>query len=249
MAKTVMFFGAHADDMEIRAGGTMRKFVSQGYRAISVMMTNNICGAYVDDTTDQYFTTGPQETQAIRHREAMAAAEVLGIEVLFLDFKENSYFDGEQRVFFGEKGYDAEKTIGREPLILAQYLEGCIADVTRVLVEYAPEIVMTHNIANCNPEHCAAAHLTHSAFQRARGQADLRELWFTTRVQSPGDVLFLSPDVLIDISQYRDLKVEAMRAHRSQRLPFERIEMTDRYWGRVAGVPFAEPFRTVVRCV
>lgn len=39
MSKTVMVFGAHADDMEIRAAGTLRHFLGRGYRAISVMMT------------------------------------------------------------------------------------------------------------------------------------------------------------------------------------------------------------------
>ena len=249
MSKTVMFLGAHADDMEIRAGGTMRKFLDLGYRAISVMMTNNLCGAYVDDITDDYFTTGPQETQEIRHREALEAAKVLGLEVLFLDYKENSYFDGQRRVFFGADGYDVSNTPGREPLIVAQYLEHCINDVAQVLVEYSPEIVMTHSVGNCNPEHCAAAHLAHSAFQTARHHADLRELWFTCRVQSSSDVLHLDPDVLVDITEHQELKVEAMRAHRSQRLPFDRVRMTDQYWGRVAGVPFAEPFRTIVRCL
>lgn len=248
MGKTVMFMGAHADDMEIRAAGTMRHFVERGYRAISVMMTNNLCGAYVDDTTDDYFSTGPAETQEIRHREAAEAARLLGVELLFLDFKENSYFNGERRVFFGQPDYDVN-TIGREPLIVAQYLEHCIHGVGQVLIDHAPEIVMTHSVGNCNPEHCAAAHLTHSAFQTARHQAPLRELWFTTRVQSAGDILHLDPDVLIDITPYRDLKVQALQAHRSQRIPFDRVEMTDRYWGRVAGTTFAEPFRTVVRSV
>ena len=40
MPPTIMFFGAHADDMEIRAAGTMGHFIARGYRAISVMMTN-----------------------------------------------------------------------------------------------------------------------------------------------------------------------------------------------------------------
>ena len=94
MSKTIMFFGAHADDMEIRAAGTMRKFVEDGYEAVSVMLTNNICGAYVDEKTDQYFSTGPVETKEIRHREAGEAAKLLGVKLLFLDFKENSYFNG-----------------------------------------------------------------------------------------------------------------------------------------------------------
>ena len=171
MSKTVMFFGAHADDMEIRAAGTLRRFVEAGDRAISVMMTSNICGAYADGVTDQYFSTGPAETQEIRHREAREAAQLLGVDLVFLDFRENSYFDGTRRVFFGTDGYDLGVAPGREPLVVAQYLEHCIEDVAGVLAAYAPETVITHSVGNCSAEHCAAAHLTHAAFQRARARA------------------------------------------------------------------------------
>ncbi|MEW6355823.1 MAG: PIG-L deacetylase family protein [Planctomycetota bacterium] len=247
MKKVIMFFGAHADDMEIRAGGTMRKFVDKGYEGVSVMLTNNICGAYVDDTTDQYFSTGPAETSEIRHREAREAAEVLGLKLIFMDFKENSYFNGSKRVFFGTDDYDVKNTPGREPLMVATYLEHCIQDVVKVLVEHEPEIVITHNIANTNPEHCAAAHLTHHAFQIARGRVELGELWFTCRVQSPGDIIRLSPDVLIDISDYHPTKWEALQRHRSQRIAWDRVRVTDEYWGKVAGVKYAEAFRTISR--
>lgn len=245
--KTVLFFGAHADDMELRAGGTMKKLVDQGYQAVSVMLTNNTCGAYVDETTDQYFSTGPAETTAIRHREAQEAAKLLGVELVFLDFKENSYWDGEKRVFFGTKGFDDARAGGREALIVASYLDNCVQDVADVIARYSPEIVMTHNIANCNPEHCAAAHLVHRAFSVARNRAAVGELWFTCRVQSPSDVLFLSPDTLVDITNYHEVKLEALRRHKSQRISLDRVRVTDEYWGKVAGVKYAEPFKLILR--
>ena len=235
-----MFFGAHADDMEIRAAGTMRKFVEMGYRAVSAMMTNNICGIR---------GKGPAETQTVRHDEARRAAEILGVELIFLDFKENAYDDGPRRIYFGADAYDAKRLPGREPLIAAQYLQHCIDDVAGVLIEQAPEIVITHSIANTNPEHCAAAHLTQKAFRAAMRRADLRELWFCCRMQSPSDVLFLSPNVLIDVTDYYPLKVEALRAHQSQNVPLDCVRNTDEYWGRVAGAEVAEAFRTVIRCV
>ena len=156
---------------------------------------------------------------------------------------------GAKRVFFGTDEYDVKNTPGREPLMVAQYLENCIADAAKILVEHSPEIVITHNIASCSSEHTAAAHLTHSAFRYARGKADLKELWFTCRVQSPGDVLFLSPDVLVDITKRHEMKLEALRRHKSQRINLDRVIATDKYWGMVAGAPYAEAFRTVIRCV
>ncbi|MDD4870845.1 MAG: PIG-L family deacetylase [Kiritimatiellae bacterium] len=245
--KTVMFFGAHADDMELRAGGTMKKFVDRGYKAISVMLTNNICGAYVDDNTKQYFSTSPAETTEIRHREARDAAKVLGVEIIFMDFKENSYWNGTKRVFFGTKEYEEDKARGREALVVTPYLDNCINDVAKVILDHSPEIIMTHSISNCNPEHCAAAHLVHNAFLRIKSKIPDSELWFTCRVQSPSDVLFLSPDVLIDTTKYHDAKFEALRRHKSQRIPLDRVMTTDEYWGKVAGVKYAEPFKIILR--
>jgi LmbE family N-acetylglucosaminyl deacetylase len=206
------------------------------------MVTHNLCGIR---------GKGPVETQEIRPREARRAAEILGLELVFLDFKENAYDDGPRRVYFGTEDYDTKSLPGREPLIVAPHLKHCVADVAQVLVEHSPEIVITHSIANVNPEHCATAHLTHKAFRAAMTKADLRELWFCCRMQSPADVLFLSPNVLIDITKYYPLKVAALRAHESQvgQALLDRVRNTDEYWGRVAGAEVAEAFQTVIRCV
>lgn len=59
--------------------------------------------------------------------------------------------------------------------------------------------------------------------------------------------MFLSPDVLIDISAHHDLKLDSLRAHRSQRIPVENVCNTGAYWGRVAGAPVAEAFKIIRR--
>lgn len=247
MSQTIMFFGAHADDMEVRAAGTLRKFVEAGYRGVSVMMTNNLCGAYVDEHATDYFTTGPVETQEIRHREAREAAALLGVELVFLDFKENSYFDGTRRVYLGTDAYDEKNLPGREPLLLAAGLAHCTEEVARLLVEYAPEIVITHSLIEQSGEHCAAARLTRRAFQMARRRARLRELWYACRVQDPADVAYLCPNVIVDITPYEAIKQEALRLHKSQRLNLERIRASDAYWAQGAGFAFAEAFQAEVR--
>ncbi|MBN1675065.1 MAG: PIG-L family deacetylase [Kiritimatiellae bacterium] len=247
--KTIMFLGAHADDMELRAAGTLAKYMAKGYRGVSVMLTNNLCGASVTGRKEDYFVLGPRETMEVRHREARAAAEILGVTLEFLDFKENSYVRDGKRVFFGEPAYDDPDLPGRPPLVAAQYLESSIRDVADVLVKYAPEIVATHSIANGNPEHGAAAHLVHSAFRLAAREVALGELWFTARRQSSGDVLLLAPDVLIDITDWMEIKLRAMACHKSQYLDTEpqreRALRQCAWWGGVAGVTYAEPFKRV----
>jgi len=246
MKKTVMFFGAHADDMEILAAGTMRKFVVEGYDAFSVMMTNNLCGARIPEGGDSYFTTGPEETSAIRHREARAAADLLGVQLIFLDFKECSYFNGERRVYAGTPDYDESILPGREILLNAPCIPHCVEDVAKVIERHQPEIVITHHPGGAF-EHIAAAHLAAKAWQRAASNVPLGELWYSARVGSPRDLFSLAPDVLVDITPYHDLKDQAVRLHASQRLSIERINEVDACWGRVAGVAWAEPFHALRR--
>ena len=62
----VVVFGAHPDDVELGAGGTVAKMVSQGLKVVMVDLTQGELG-----------TRGTPET---RHQEATSAAEFLGVE-------------------------------------------------------------------------------------------------------------------------------------------------------------------------
>jgi len=42
---TIMAIGAHADDVEIRAGGTLAKYHGMGYEVVYVLATNNTAGS------------------------------------------------------------------------------------------------------------------------------------------------------------------------------------------------------------
>jgi len=75
--KTVLIFSAHADDTEFLAGGTVAKFVSEGFEVIEVIATDNGRGSMELDS----------ETLVIqsRDKEAREAAKILGKkEVIFL---------------------------------------------------------------------------------------------------------------------------------------------------------------------
>ncbi len=42
--KCIMVFGAHADDVEPIAGGTLARYISEGYEGIYVCVINNFAG-------------------------------------------------------------------------------------------------------------------------------------------------------------------------------------------------------------
>ena len=62
----VVVFGAHPDDIELSAGGTVAKMVSQGLKVVIVDLTRG--------------ELGTRGTPEIRHQEATSAAEILGVE-------------------------------------------------------------------------------------------------------------------------------------------------------------------------
>jgi N-acetylglucosamine malate deacetylase 1 len=77
----VVAVGAHPDDIEIACGGTLAKLVCQGYQVAIV------------DLTDGEPTPRCPNPQ-VRRDEAMAAAEVLGVQRVILQLPNRRLFDG-----------------------------------------------------------------------------------------------------------------------------------------------------------
>ena len=86
--KVIMVVVAHPDDPEFGAGGTVAKFVLDGWQAIYVICTNGDKG-----TSDLKMTS--EKLAKIREHEQMNAAKVLGIsEVVFLRYPDGELVDG-----------------------------------------------------------------------------------------------------------------------------------------------------------
>src|SRR6185437_10662286 len=98
--KCILIFGAHADDVDENAGGTLAKYVAMGYEGIYVCAINNLDGCNLERTPwydeGPNFTTsnspnkyrvGALETSQIREEEAIAAAAVYPATPVFLNFK------------------------------------------------------------------------------------------------------------------------------------------------------------------
>ena len=51
MKKMILAVGAHADDVEMSMGGSILKYLDQGYELTYVLTTNNMSGdfAYLDE--------------------------------------------------------------------------------------------------------------------------------------------------------------------------------------------------------
>jgi LmbE family N-acetylglucosaminyl deacetylase len=86
-SNTILVVTPHPDDAEGGAGGTIAKFAKEGKKVVLVVCTNGDKG-----TSDR--TLKPKKLAAIREKEQLNAAEVLGIdEVVFLRFPDQNLED------------------------------------------------------------------------------------------------------------------------------------------------------------
>ena len=88
----IMAVGAHPDDCELRAGGTLAKYAQAGHEVFTVAVTNGEIGSNLYD----------METLAqIRKEEAAAAAKIIGGEFICLDYRDQRFIiDNETRMVF-----------------------------------------------------------------------------------------------------------------------------------------------------
>ena len=232
-----MAFGAHADDIEIRCGGTLAKFKDQGYKLIYVMTT----------TCDAGMPQGSIETREIRKKEAIEGAKVLGAIPIFLDFKQSYVWDGKKAfVRLGENPelFDTWKKLpGKELLCDAPFIPKCVIEVSNLIAKYEPEIVFTHYPDDMHDSHYATSCLVYKAFKEASEKVKLGNLYLW-EPGSRGSIVGFSPNTFIDITGYMEKKVKAVLKHKSQMSEWRANHYKKRaaFWGKKAKVDYAEAF-------
>ncbi|MDV6012434.1 PIG-L family deacetylase [Haloechinothrix sp. LS1_15] len=80
----ILAVGAHPDDMEILAAGTLAAYAKQGHTVTICVMTNGELGSE---------TLPKQEISELRRAEAERSATVLGAELLWLDEPDGFLYD------------------------------------------------------------------------------------------------------------------------------------------------------------
>jgi 4-oxalomesaconate hydratase len=184
---------AHAADFVWRAGGYIAKSVQAGG------VVHVICLSFGERGESQGAWRKPDMTlekvKEIRRGEASAAGEVLGAQLTFLDRGDYPLPDDRETLFL-------------------------LVDKLR---EFQPTVILTHSIADpYNNDHPLAASLTLRArmVAQARGHESVHPTLgappvFRFEPHQPEMCEFM-PDVLVDITEVFDRKVEAMRQMGSQ---------------------------------
>ncbi|MDA0747444.1 MAG: PIG-L family deacetylase [bacterium] len=189
----ILVFGAHPDDCDIKAGGLAIKYASLGHRVKFVSHTNGATG---------HHEIGGIELAVRRYQEAQAAAGVAGIEYQILD----------------------NHTGELEPSVYNR------KEVIRIIREFKPDLVLSHRPNDYHPDHRYSAMLVQDAayIVTVPNMCPLTPYLKTNPV-----IMYLSdhfqkpipfqPDVVIDIDDVIEKKVDMLHCHTSQMyewLPF-----------------------------
>ncbi len=243
MKKAIMAIGAHADDIEIRVGGTLAKYHDMGYQVVYVMTTNNTAGAHDSQTALEHATQ--------RRNEAREGARILHTKPIYLDFKETMFEKRGEREKLGFQKVDLSDypEWGRDkaPIVCAQDIDEAVEEVAALLRQYEPEIVLTHSPREIN-EHWATCVLAMKAFKKACESVELGTLY--AWAGSGTTTVFTAQDFFVDVTDTIQTKYMALSKHVSQ--GFQKIPDTpnyarELYWGSFIGVRFAEAFMTLAR--
>lgn len=187
---------AHPDDPEFFCGATLAKWAHEGHELIYFLLT---CG---DKGRNDHNRNIPgEELCALRHAEQRAAAQVIGArEVHFLE-KEDGYLV-------------PDLTLRRE--------------MVRVIRRFRPDVLVT-----CDPQTLFAPYGINHPDHRAAGQAVLdavfpaagNELYFPELLaegltpHTPREVwvsLTLQPNVTLDVTDFWETKIRALKEHKTQ---------------------------------
>lgn len=223
MKLDILAIGAHPDDVEMSCGGTIAKEIAKGKKV-----------GILDLTKGELGTRGSAE---IRHKEATAAANILGISV-----RDNlALADG----FFHN---DAQAQL----------------KVIHFLRKYRPEVVLCNAIDDRHIDHPKGSDLASNACFlsglikiETKENGKMQDPWRPKQVFHYIQWKDLIPDFVVDISGYQELKLKAVHAYKSQffdpkstepmtpiasKNATDSMQYRDRNLGRLIGVQAAEGY-------
>ena len=216
----ILFIGAHPDDADIQFGGTALRYLQLGHTVNYLTTTNGDAGHHV---------LGGGALAQRRYKETQAVAQYLGINYFVLD-----NHDGE-----------LQATIENRKKVI------------KVIREVRPHLIVTHRPNDYHADHRSTSLLVQDA---AYLLCVPNVLPLTPRLEFNPVIVYhqdhftkpapFTPDVIVDITEVIDRKIEALSLHESQVyewIPFiegfldevptdksERLEWLKAMWGRTA---------------
>ena len=233
--KVVLAVGAHPDDIEFTASGTIAKLVEEGWDAYYLISTDGCRGSRDDNTTHE-------ELAKTRRNEQEAAGKILGLaDIFYLDHQDTQLMCN--------------------PLLKEQIV--CVIRTVKPTVVITMDPTFYYSITSPwkkaafinHTDHRAAGLATMDAVfplskdrlsfpeheQQGLSPHKVDELWFTS---------FERKDYLVDITNTFEKKIKALAAHKSQFDDFPKVkqEVANHaiHFAKEEGFQFAESFIRLV---
>lgn len=210
MKKIVLAMSAHPDDMEFECGGTIAKFVKNGYDVYLLVLTN---GQYTD-ANGNYFSKNCLQD------EASEAAKILGV-------KELIFFDN----------YSTKLTLTGE----------LINQVDKIVDRVKPDIFISHHPFDSHQDHKTAAEVMFAVSRMGR----VKNVLSGSTLPYRPNINAYRPQFFVDITSTIEIKVDSVRAYKSQYTKFggeklvERIKSMAVTNGWAMGYDYAESFEVI----
>ena len=227
----VLVIVAHPDDEVLGMGGTIKKIVKNGDSVKIVIMATGITSRRSTKYKNQTkYDMDKNEMKEVKNqiqdlkRDAVKAAKILGVtNIEFLDFPDN------------EMDSVSNLQVTKE--------------IERIIDEFKPEIIYTHNDSDVNVDHRVIYNATITA-TRPTGNSGIKEV-ISFEVPSSTEWNFgtsFTPNIFVDISKELKVKLNAMSMYKNEIRKFphprsvEGLEVIARRWGTVCGCKAAEAF-------
>ena len=209
MRPAFLFCFAHPDDESFSGAGTAMRYAAAGATIVLVTATLGQRGKRGDPPV-----CGPGEIEAVRERELREAASIIGFDEVHL------------------LGYRDQELSQASP---AEVRLALVSIIRRV----KPAVVLTFdpNGFNLHPDHVAISRFTSEAIAAAgdgRWHAEAGEAHAVARLlwtppiapwdaaQHPRIEDYQGVDFVIDVAGWRDQRIAALRAHRTQHQSVDR---------------------------
>lgn len=216
---------AHADDAEWGCSGTVARWCAQGWEVVYVLCTDGSKGSDDPEITSE-------ELVKVRREEQLNAGKVLGLkEVVFLGYEDSML----------EPTLDLRRDIARQ---IRRYRPD-------VLICMGPVRALMGNGYVGHPDHFASGEAALSAvFPTARDRLTFPELLDEGlephKVREVWIMEHDSADMYVNVSDYIETSIAALKEHRSQVSEEEADEHMRRWRSRVGekvGFQYAEAFK------
>lgn len=221
VSMNVLAICAHPDDAEILCGGTLAKYAKRHDKVTIAVVTNGEVGSP---------SLPKEEIARIRHLEAVAAANVIGAELIWMGYRDEFLFDTEDTRLAFIEAMRASKA----DVVLTHWPDDL----------YNPDHTLTGQIAN----DVAIMTTVPNIVTASPPLAKIPIVYFVDSVAGHG----FQPEEYVDITETMDLKKKMLEQHVSQvgdwlqdqygSNAMEMIEVISRFRGIQSGVRYAEGF-------